>query len=143
MLIDRRPIVYGRPMGRLASLVGSLVLLGLLAATPGALASESETSIVGSWSGTLEGGGSSPLRFTARVNGTEEKGTWSEGGTCHGTLVLQSISNGFHHFYRIAAKHSSCTASGIDCLMRDGSQVLDLYVPEGGPEMSGLLSRKR
>jgi len=119
------------PTHRRIALLSCLALVGLLALVPSAGATHSPTAIAGRWSGTVGG-----HLLTVKVAPKEEKGTWSLSATCHGTLKLESISNGFHHFYRIAAPGTTCAASetgGIDCLMREGSDVLDLYAaPEGG-----------
>lgn len=135
-------------MRRLA-LVIPLALIVAMAFVPAAGATE-PAELQGKWSGTLEpseGSTAKPEPITVKVNRAETKGTWSISPSCHGKLVLESISNGFHHFERIAAHGvaSGCSAGGVDCLWRENStQVLDLYVSANGTEdSSGLFSRKR
>jgi hypothetical protein len=119
------------PTHRRIALLSGLALVGLFALVPGAGASHSPTAIAGKWSGTVAG-----RVLIVKVAHNEEKGTWSLSASCHGTLKLESISNGFHHFYRIGAADTTCAPSetgGVDCLMREGSALLDLYAaPEGG-----------
>jgi hypothetical protein len=61
--------------------------------------------------------------------------------------VLQSISNGYHHYERIAAKNvgAGCNAGGVDCLKptEAAEQILDVYVAADGEESSGVFTRKR
>jgi hypothetical protein len=134
-------------MRRLALSIG-LVSIVALALVPSAGAAE-PTELQGKWWGTLEpseGSVAKPEEITLKVNRAETKGTWSISPSCHGKLVLQSISNGFHHYERIAARGiaSGCNAGGVDCLWRNGSQVEDIYVSANGTENgSGLFDRKR
>jgi hypothetical protein len=134
-------------MSRLALLIG-LALIATMALGPAAGAAE-KAELQGKWSGTLEpteGSLAKPEELTVKVNRAETKGTWSSSPGCHGKLVLQSISNGYHHFERIAAPGvgAGCNAGGVDCLMRDGEQVFDIYASPGGTEdVSGLFTRKR
>jgi hypothetical protein len=110
----------------------SLVVVGLAGAA--AASAASPTWIFGTWSGTLQptsGSQAQPEQLTVHVRLGEQTGTWSINSSCYGTLTLQSISNGFHHYNRIAAQGTTCAtgnAGGVDCLMRTGSQVLDEYV---------------
>jgi hypothetical protein len=119
------------PTYRRIALLSGLAIIGVLALVTSAGASHSPTAIAGKWSGTVAG-----RLLTVKVAPKEERGTWSLSATCHGILKLESISNGFHHFYRIAAAGTTCAPSetgGVDCLMREGSALLDLYAaPEGG-----------
>ncbi len=122
-------------------LAAVLSVTGLVAVVPGVNAKKAPTRLVGTWSGTLESSGE---QLTLTVARREQNGTWKLSPTCYGTLALESISGGYHHYNRIAAPEASCTAGGVDCIWREGSkQVLDLYVPAEGAESSGLLTRVR
>jgi hypothetical protein len=122
----------------LAAILGATSFMAIV---PGADAKKASTGLVGTWSGTLESSGE---HLTLTVARRELTGTWKLSPTCYGTLALESISNGYHHYNRIASPDASCIAGGVDCLWRDGSkQVLDLYVPAEGAESSGLLRRVR
>lgn len=122
-------------------LAAVLSVTSFTAIVPGADAKKAPTRLVGTWSGTLESSGE---QLTLTVAPHERNGTWKLSPTCYGTLALESISNGYHHYNRIASPGASCTAGGVDCLWREGSrQVLDLYVPAEGAESSGLLTRVR
>lgn len=100
------------------------------------------TQIVGKWTGTLKSTSGSASRLTVTVAKGELEGTWYVSDTCHGTLKLKDISNGFHHYYRIAVNGASCPAGGVDCLERDGAGVLDEYVNADNVETDGVLRRK-
>jgi hypothetical protein len=133
-------------MRRLALSVG-VALIATMALVPSAGATPTE--LQGKWLGTLnpsEGSTAKPEQITLKVNHAETKGTWSISPNCHGRLVLQSISNGFHHYERLAAHGaaSGCSAGGVDCLWWDGAQVEDIYVSANGTEdSSGLFTRWR
>ena len=134
-------------MRRLA-LVIPVALVVAMAFVPAAGARE-PAELQGTWWGTLEpseGSTAKPEQITLKVNRAETKGSWSISPMCHGKLVLQSISNGFHHYERLAARRaaSGCSAGGVDCLWLDGAQVQDIYVSANGTEdSSGLFTRKR
>ena len=135
------------PVRRLALLL-PLALIFALALVPAAGARE-PAELQGAWWGTLEpseGSTAVPEQITLKVNRAETKGSWSISPSCHGKLVLQSISNGFHHYERLPARRvaSGCDAGGVDCLWLDGTQVQDIYVSANGDEdSSGLFSRRR
>jgi len=128
------------------SLAVASVLVTVLAIVPGAGANAAATRITGKWSGTVAGGAAPTEQLTVAVKAGESKGTWSVSASCHGTLVLKNISEGFHHFNRIAATGTTCSGgsgSGVDCLKRNGSRVLDEYAPSGTTGWdTGLLTRK-
>lgn len=134
-------------MWRLALLL-PLALLVTMAFVPAAGA-KGPAELQGAWWGTLEpseGSTANPEQITLKVNRAETKGTWSISPSCHGKLVLQSISNGFHHYERIAARRvsSGCSSGGVDCLWLDGTEVQDIYVSANGTEdSSGFFTRKR
>lgn len=131
-------------------LVLSVVTAALLAA--GALAvagpagAAAPTSIVGTWSGQLtssSGGLASARRFTFVVYPGERRGTWQTSSTCAGTLRLKNISDGYHHFYRVAGAHRGCVAPGVDCLRRDGARMDDEFTSNSGKaDASGTFRRR-
>jgi hypothetical protein len=139
-------------MRRIVALASSLAIVSLVAIVPAAgatavhvRATADSKRITGKWTGAIEGSGGQPQQITVDVSTGERKGTWSLSASCHGTLALKNISNGFHHYNRIAAAGATCSGangSGVDCLKREGSKVLDEYVPaEGTTWRSGLLTR--
>lgn len=74
----------------------------------------------------------------------ERRGTWRTSSTCAGTLRLKDISDGYHHYYRVAGAHPGCAAPGIDCLKRSGAQMVDVFVPNaGGRDIDGTFRRVR
>jgi hypothetical protein len=106
----------------------ALVLAGPIDAAPA-------TSIVGTWSGFLtpaSGSHASRQRLTVVVDRGERAGTWRISARCAGTLRLDDISNGFHHYHRVAGAHPSCAPLGVDCLKRDGSRIVDWFVSNSG-----------
>jgi hypothetical protein len=122
-------------------LAAVLCATSFMAIVTGADAKKAPTRLVGTWSGTLESSGE---QLTLTVAKRELSGAWKLSPTCYGTLSLESISGGYHHYNRIASPGASCAGGGVDCIWREGSkQILDLYVPAEGDESSGLLSRVR
>jgi hypothetical protein len=106
----------------------------------------SARSIVGTWTGYITpfpGSGASRQRLMVVVAGGERAGTWRIGSRCAGTLRLKDISSGYHHYYRVAGANAGCAALGIDCLKRVGAQMLDVFVPNSGPDASVDLGRMR
>ncbi len=106
----------------------ALVLVGPVDAAPA-------TSIVGTWSGFLtpaSGSHASRQRLTVVVDRGERAGTWRISARCAGTLRLDDISNGFHHYYRVAGAHPSCAPLGLDCLRRVGARIVDWFVSNSG-----------
>jgi phage gp37-like protein len=104
----------------------------------------SARSIVGTWSGHITrfpGSGASRQRFAIVVARGERAGTWRIGLRCAGTLRLKDISNGYHHYYRVAGANAGCAALGVDCLKRVGAQMVDVFVPHSGPDDSVNLRR--
>jgi hypothetical protein len=118
------------------------VVVSLLA--PGAGVAATVTSDAGTWTGTVRGSAAPSEHLTVKVLSGERRGTWSVSASCHGTLVLKNISEGFHHFNRIAATGTTCSGgsgSGVDCLKREGSRLLDEYAPTGNEGwITGLLT---
>ena len=73
----------------------------------------------------------------------ERRGTWRIGLRCAGTLRLKGISSGYHHYYRVAGANAGCAALGVDCLKRVGAHMVDVFVPDSGPEDNINLRRVR
>jgi hypothetical protein len=104
----------------------------------------SARSIVGTWSGYITrfpGSGASRRRFVIAVARGERGGTWRIGLGCSGTLRLKDISSGYHHYYRVTGAHAGCAALGVDCLKRVDAQMVDVFVPDSGPNDSVNLRR--
>ncbi len=101
----------------------------------------------GTWKGTLSGsvGGSVRReRIVIVVNARQSAGRWRVSSTCHGSLTLDSVSGGSHHYRRRVASGASCTGGDIDCLWRTGATVYDSVTPRpGGWARSGTLRRVR
>lgn len=117
---------------------GALVLAGASEAAPA-------TSIVGTWSGYLTpatGSHASRQRLTVVVDRGERAGTWRINARCAGTLRLDNISNGFHHYYRVAGPHPGCAPLGVDCLKRDGSRIVDWFASNSGTANSNGAFRR-
>ena len=99
--------------------------------------------LTGKWTGVLTDG-THTERITMTVNGRETAGTWKVSASCHGTLTLDSISGGSHHYLRHVAAGSTCAGGDIDCLARTGTKVYDNVTPRpDGWGRSGTLHRVR
>jgi hypothetical protein len=98
----------------------------------------------GSWTGYI-GSGSSRQTMAITINALETRGTWQISASCRGTLTLDSISGGYHHFRRHAASGASCAGGDVDCLKRDGAQLYDAVTSHlgGAWDVSGLFKRAR
>ena len=110
----------------------------------GSVNAPSARSIVGTWRGHITpfpGKGASRQRFTIVVARGERAGTWRIGLRCAGTLRLKNISYGYHHYYRVAGANAGCAALGVDCLKRVGARIVDVFVPDSGPDDSVTLRR--
>jgi hypothetical protein len=106
----------------------------------------SARSIVGTWGGHITpfpGSGAARRRFRIVVARGEREGTWRIGSRCAGTLRLDDISGGYHHYYRVAGANAGCAALGVDCLERVGAQMVDVFAPDSGPYDSVNLRRVR
>jgi hypothetical protein len=103
--------------------------------------------LTGTWAGTLSGsvrGTTRRERIRIVVNARESAGRWKVSATCHGTLVLDSVSGGYHHYRRRVASGSSCRGGDIDCLMRVGAKLYDsVTARRGGYARTGTLRRFR
>jgi hypothetical protein len=117
------------------AIVAALSVTGAVVIAGGASADSSATSLVGSWKGTLETPGDR-LSFQVKVSKGQRTGTWRTSSTCSGTLRLKNISDGYHHYYRVAGKDRGCAAPGVDCLKRQGAKVLDWFDESGGSNVS-------
>jgi hypothetical protein len=135
-------------------MVIAAVLVGVTAAgfvaTPGmarnALVSRSGP-LTGTWKGTLSGSAGGSVRrerILIVVNARQSAGRWKVSSTCHGSLRLDSVSGGSHHYRRRVASGDSCSGGDIDCLWRDGANVYDSVTPRaGGYARNGTLHRVR
>lgn len=101
------------------------------------------TALAGTWSGLMSSPGSqgSSQRFVIVVDRGEREGTWQIGPSCAGTLRLKNISNGFHHYFRVAGAKADCAPPGIDCLARSGKHMVDLFMPYSGKDVSYTMRR--
>jgi hypothetical protein len=132
-----------------AVLVGATGAAGA-AATP-SMASTARVSrsgvLSGTWRGTLSGSANRRNRrerILIVVNAHESAGRWKVSPTCHGSLTLDSVSNGYHHYRRHVASGASCLGGDIDCLMRVGTNISDWVTPRpGGYVRGGTLHRVR
>jgi hypothetical protein len=78
------------------------------------------------------------------VNARESAGRWKVNPTCHGSLTLDSVSGGYHHYRRRAASGATCLGGDIDCLERVGANLGDWVTPRpGGYARNGTLHRVR
>src|SRR5690349_19622672 len=60
-------------------------------------------SLTGTWTGVLSGSTGGRIRrerITIVVNARETAASWTVSPTCHGRLVLDSVSGGSHHYRR-------------------------------------------
>jgi hypothetical protein len=134
-------------------LVIAAVLVGLIAAAGSAatpsMAGTTRVSrsgvLTGTWAGTLSGSAGGKIRrerIRIVVNARESAGRWKVSPTCHGSLTLDSVSGGYHHYRRRVASGASCLGGDIDCLMRIGANLYDSVTPHaGGYALSGTLRR--
>jgi hypothetical protein len=102
--------------------------------------------LTGTWSGYIAGKpGGAVKRYHMRivVNARETGGSWRISGSCHGSLTLENISNGFHHYHRLLASGAHCGRGYIDCLERHGAGLYDAVTSRAGGEYDsyGTLSR--
>ncbi|MBV9415166.1 MAG: hypothetical protein JO363_09335 [Solirubrobacterales bacterium] len=115
----------------------AIFTVGATLAVTGSIEAAPATSIVGTWSGRLTpspGSHASRQRLTVAVNPGERSGTWRLGPRCGGTLHLKDISDGYHHYYRVAGAgaRAGCAPLGVDCLQRDGTEVEDVFISTSG-----------
>jgi len=130
-------------------LLGATVAAGF-AVSPG-LARTTQVSrsgvLTGTWAGTLAGSAGGRIRrerIRIVVNARENGGSWKVSSTCRGSLTLDSVSGGSHHYRRRVASGTSCRGGDIDCLWRTGAKVYDSVTPRpGGYTRRGTLRRVR
>jgi hypothetical protein len=103
--------------------------------------------LTGTWKGTLSvsaGGSVRRERILIVVNARQSGGRWKVSLTCHGSLALDGVSGGSHHYRQRIAAGASCLGGDIDCLWRTGANVYDSVTPRpGGYAFSGTLHRVR
>jgi hypothetical protein len=99
----------------------------------------------GHWSGYIARSGASRQKIVIEINARETGGTWQLGSRCYGTLTLQSISGGYHHYLRHVASAATCAGGDVDCLMPDAGAVYDSVTSHigGAYDQSGKLKRIR
>jgi hypothetical protein len=119
------------------------VLAGVTAASSSAATPHGP--LTGTWKGVLTGtvnGVTKQQQITFTINGGQTAGTWKVRPNCHGTLTLDSISNGYHHYLRHIASGSTCAGGDVDCLKRVGTKMFDAVTPRPhGWGRSGTLHR--
>lgn len=127
-------------MARLGAVLAIVAILAV--AVVAASAGASSVSLVGSWKGYLNASGKR-VSFSVTVRRGERSGTWKLGTDCAGTLKLKDISDGYHHYYRVAGRNAGCSVPGVDCVKRAGSGLFDWFVPNaGGNGDTGTLHRR-
>jgi hypothetical protein len=111
-----------------------------------ALAGNHREPLTGAWSGVISGqpsSGNQSGRIVIVVNARETGGSWRLSATCHGSLTLNSISNGYHHYLRRLAPGATCAGGDVDCLKRAGANLYDAVTSHlgSGHDLSGTLHR--
>jgi hypothetical protein len=124
-------------MRRLALLLVTLLVVAAVCAGAASAAGQ----LAGTWTGVIAG--HSSYRIVIVVNGRETGGSWRMSAACHGSLELQSISNGYHHYLRKPAAGATCAGGDVDCLRRRGSTLYDAVTSHlgGAWDTSGTLRR--
>ena len=102
--------------------------------------------LTGTWSGYITGQANSGVKrhhIVIVVNARETAGSWEISAACHGSLTLDSISNGYHHYLRRLARGSTCAGGDIDCLKRVSANVYDAVTSHLGSayDAGGTLRR--
>jgi hypothetical protein len=111
-----------------------LVIAAVFAVTVAALARTSHGGpLSGTWSGYITGGGPRQ-HIVVVVNAKQTGGRWKLGATCYGSLTLDSISNGYHHYRRKRGHGATCSGGDVDCLKRVGANVYDAVSSRLGGE---------
>lgn len=77
------------------------------------------------------------------VNARETGGSWRISARCQGSLALQGISGGYHHYVRMLAAGATCAGGDVDCLKRAGGALYDAVTSHlgGAWDSSGTLRR--
>ena len=124
----------------------ALLAAVLLATIAPASTAAGSGPLTGTWKGKLTphaATGRGPGKIVIVVNASETGGSWRLGPSCHGPLVLDSISGGYHHYRRKLAPGSTCKGGDIDCLKRVGGNVYDSVTARlGGAYNSGGTLRR-
>lgn len=108
----------------------------------------------GYWSGYLARQTAHGVRrehIAIHIDARERGGSWKLSARCYGSLKLDSISGGYHHYLRIRARgkrvHLSahCTGGDVDCLKRAGAGLYDAVTSHlgGAWDSGGTLKRAR
>ena len=123
---------------RLAPLVVGASCAG---AASSALAATSGEPLTGTWTGVIAA--HPAYRMVIVVNAHETGGSWRVSAACHGSLMLKSISNGYHHYLRRLAAGATCAGGDVDCLKRTGAKLYDAVTSHlgGAWDSSGTLRR--
>jgi hypothetical protein len=133
---------------RLAVVLAAVLAIGgtTSAFAHGAVRSTARTAhrgpLSGTWVGSI-GSGSDRQAMTITVNASETRGSWRMSARCYGTLTLDNISDGYHHFRRHAAGGASCAGGDVDCLKRFGTELYDAVTSHlgGSWDTSGTFRR--
>lgn len=141
--------MWSRTRSAAATLVMVLAMLGAVSASARSVAQSSARAtkrapLSGTWSGHI-GSGSDRQAMKITINAQETRGTWQISAKCYGTLTLDSISGGFHHFRRRAASGARCAGGDVDCLKRAGAELYDAVTSRlgGSWDTSGTFKRVR
>ncbi len=108
----------------------------------GSLTAAHRGPLSGDWVGYI-GSGSGRQRMTIMINAGETGGSWRLSASCYGRLTLDSISGGYHHYRRHAARGASCAGGDVDCLKRAGAELYDAVTSHlgGSWDTSGTFKR--
>ena len=112
----------------------AVIAVCLLAATGAGAFGTHGGPLTGTWSGWISGSAVKRRHIVIVVNRRETGGSWRINSTCHGSLTLDSISGGYHHYRRHAAPGSRCSGGDVDCLKRVGKNVDDAITSHLGGE---------
>jgi hypothetical protein len=98
----------------------------------------------GTWSGVIgQPGAGTQQHILLVVNAQESAGSWKLSTSCYGSLKLDSISGGYHHYLRTPAADATCAGGDIDCLKLEGLRLEDEVTSHLGGrwDSSGTLRR--
>lgn len=101
--------------------------------------------LTGTWAGAIGGSGTRAVHIVIVVNAAQTRGSWRLSAACRGSLTLESISGGYHHYLRHFAGTGDCAGGDIDCLKRVGANVYDAVTTRHSGEYGtgGTLHRTR
>ena len=133
---------------RAARLAVAALIASLFVSAAVATAGNRREPLSGTWAGQIAGQPNSGVRgarLVIVVNGRETGGSWRLSAACRGPLVLDSISNGYHHYLRKLAPGATCAGGDVDCLRRVGATLYDAVTSHlgGAYDLSGTLRRVR